>query len=107
MIMEEEINDPELDRLEKLTAAGKTTATDEDDFEEADEDPALEHLQKAKELLLTSATLLEYLGNPDFIKTVTKRERKAIDRQVDRIYDLTNELTETIAELSDEEEEDE
>jgi hypothetical protein len=94
--------DPELDKLEKYFTA-KQESSDEA-YEDVDEE-AVEQLEDASEMLRDTAILLEFLGNPDFCKSITKRERAIIDRHVDKLWSFVEELNTTVSELSADEEE--
>lgn len=78
---------------------GKLAAPDTDEFEDevGDEIPIQDELQSASDLLKSSAVLFEYLSNPDFTKTVSKRERAAIERQLTKIYELTERVDELLS----------
>jgi hypothetical protein len=68
---------------------------DEEEYEET-EDPNIEQLKAASDLLKKSAILFEYLSERDFIKTISDRERKAMDRQIAKIYTFTEQLKEQL-----------
>ena len=105
--MAEELNtlDPELDKLEKLHAEKQEQSTeDTEDVEDLDE---VKQLRETSTLLRNTAILLEYLSNPDFCRTITKKERIALDKHADKIWTCVIKLDATIAELDGEDDEDE
>ncbi len=73
----------------------KQGVAEEDDFSEDGEDN-VEDLRKASKLLKDNAVLLEFLSNPEFCKNVNNSYRKLMGKQLDKIYQLTDELDELI-----------
>lgn len=101
--IEDTPDDPGLERLEHHHTS-KVDANDvEDDTTYVEADAAVEDLEKAIDMLKRNAILFEYLTG-DFVKSITKREQAVVARHVEQIYVLTDELEASIAELSEEEE---
>jgi hypothetical protein len=98
---------------EKWDAAVKILERQREDsaeeFEAADEEMEInDHLKEAIEELKKTTIMLEWLSDPDFCKTITKRERKAILKRLEQLYMVTdaaeealNDFEEDVEELSD------
>lgn len=99
--------DPELERLEQLHATKAASNVVDLEFVASEDTDEVDRLERSCTLLRDTAILLEYLSNPDFCKSITKRERIAIDKQSEKLWAMVNELNEAVEELQDEEEEDE
>lgn len=103
--MEDLINDtdPELQKLEQQAAA-KQSAASESDTEYVDEaEDTVSLMESASELLKNNAVLFEFLANPDYCKTLTKRDRELMLKQADKTYDMAEVLDNAAAALEDEE----
>lgn len=74
---------------------GNPSADSDDDFEETADDYD-DVVERASDLLKNTAILLQYLGDENFCKSITKRERNIIAKHVDRIYEFTDELQQLI-----------
>lgn len=100
---------PQLDQLEAQHAAKKTSSSSDDgEVEYMDVTQlAVLMLEKSAELHRNTAILLEYIGDDTFCKNITKRERDAIARQLDKIYAASDEIDEVVESIQDDEEEEE
>jgi hypothetical protein len=89
----------EAQRVMKAEAPGAEAASEEDEFE--DDYIASVELEKASTLLKDCAILLEFITNPQMCSRITKRERGIVEKQLTRIYSLTNELDEAAEAFED------
>lgn len=78
-------------------------AEEEDSFEDApDEEEAVEErLRAASDLLKRTAILFEFLSDPDYCRTLTKRYRELMSQQAERAWDLVEELDKETEELEE------
>lgn len=88
----------DLDDLETLATQAKA---DDDEYEETTDDYD-DCIERTTALLKETAVLLQYLGDENFCKSITKRERTIIAKHVDRIYDFNDELEQLLAANGDE-----
>jgi hypothetical protein len=100
--------DPALLKLEQQHAA-KTAkrvevAEDEEQYEDANEETT-DALERASDALKKNAILFEFFSNPDWCKSITKRDRELMSVQIEKIWDLTEELDKLVEELQDEDDE--
>ena len=99
----------EAQRAAKLAKAAEKTEKPKPETQESEEDNiyfASVELEKASELLKKTAILLEFLGDADLCKSITRREREIIAKHVDRINELTDELDEAVEAFEEDDEED-
>lgn len=83
-------------------SAAEAKAAEEDEFEEVDEETSLANkLESASYLLKQSAILFEFISDPDLCKSISKRERGIISKQVKRIYQLVEEADAVLEEHSE------
>jgi hypothetical protein len=75
-------------------------AVRDDEYEDVG-DLAVDELNKASDLLKQCRTMLEFISDPDFCKSITKRERKAIAKLLEKIYTTTDEIDAAVADLED------
>jgi hypothetical protein len=75
-------------------------AVRDDEYEDVG-DLAVDELNKASDLLKQCRTMLEFISDPDFCKSITKRERKAIATLLEKIYTTTDEIDAAVADLED------
>lgn len=75
---------------------GGNAAEAEDEYEETTDDYD-DCIERASQLFKKTAVLLQYLGDENFCKSITKRERTIIAKHVDSIYDFNDELEHLLA----------
>lgn len=73
-----------VEELENHKVKPVETDTEDDDFQDT-EDILAAKLYEANGLLKSTVVLLLFLSDPNFVKNITKRERGALDRQVDKL----------------------
>lgn len=92
-----------LEELEKQKTRPK--AADTDDFEGDDiEDVYVEKLEEANDLFKRTSILLMFLSDPVWTKNITKRERAVMDKAVDEINVIIEEIEEMTAEAAEDKE---
>ena len=75
---------------------------EEDSFEDVpDEESVEERLRAASDLLKKHAILFEFLSDPDYCRTLTKRYRELMGQQAERAWDLVEKLDEETEELEE------
>jgi hypothetical protein len=84
----------------------KPEDSEEEDYDDSEGIP-LALAEKVSVFLKDTGVLLEFLSNPHFCKTITKRERDILDRQLERLYGLTDALDTAIAEAEEAEDDEE
>lgn len=101
-----EVDNSDLAELERQQEAkrGKEPIAQEEESEASDE---LALLQELSSHLRDTWVLLEFLSNEKFCKNITKRERDAINKHLERVYKLEAKVDEIIEDLEDDEDEDE
>jgi hypothetical protein len=75
------------EEMNKSIINGQILSAD-DDFEEIDEDSAAELLQELLKPMDSVYHLLCYMSDPLLARTITNRERKLIDRLLEKIHPL-------------------
>lgn len=84
--------------LEELKRDEETEFPDDDT-----EDVGTELLVKAINMLKRNALLFDYMSDPSFCRSLSKREREIMAAQSERIDTLTDELDEALSALEDSE----
>lgn len=104
--MEHELETEEasLLQLDERHAAKKEV---EEDFVEVDfDDGSQAELEATTKLLRDTAVLLEFLGNPDYCKSMTKTLRALADKTAERLYEQADKVEALAAGAEEDDEED-
>lgn len=86
--------------VEELDQLKQMPDVTEEEFESGES--VEDKLEEAKNMLKRTAVLLMYLADPNWCRNLTKRERGIMDKHVDAIYALTDEIDETLEDAADE-----
>jgi hypothetical protein len=90
----------ELDALVHVpTVVGVPVDSDYEPTENDVESDAADYLRRAVEQLRTNAHFLAFIGDPLLTRTVTKRERTMIDKQLGAMLPLIDEIDELLDEV--------